>query len=437
MKRWLEQARAAVHVPAFVERRRVPLARARLSQACHADTAAPGQKQLLVDISVIARHDARTGIQRVVRAVLGQLLASAPAGYAVRPVAASRRRPYRYAAWEEAGVEADPTQDIAIRPGDIFLGLDLAAHIVPVHRHQLAGWKARGAALHFVIYDLLPLQHPEWFPARLVVAFRRWLRAVAVLADNAICISHVVESELIDLLEHRYGLPPGCVGTRVVPMGWDVASTQPSRGLPPDFDALLSRIRQHKTTLMVGTLEPRKGHAQILDAFEQLWHSGKDYNLVIVGRPGWKTDGLQARLRRHPQGGQHLFWLDNASDEALLALYDACDGVVNASYGEGFGLPMIEALGRGKSVLARDLPVFRHAVHSGVEYFSAQDPGELPRVIATWLEQTTTSTTQSVLAHRMPVWRDTVSALIAGFDAAGGESGGTGPVPEKQWLGAA
>lgn len=51
--------------------------------------------------------------------------------------------------------------------------------------------------------------------------------------------------------------------------------------------------------LSARTLEPRKGHAQVLDAFEQLWPLGVDANLVIVGKQGWMVDELVARLRSH------------------------------------------------------------------------------------------------------------------------------------------
>ncbi|MDK9719322.1 MAG: hypothetical protein OEL57_15680, partial [Trichlorobacter sp.] len=49
-----------------------------------------GKRQLLVDVSEIIKQDARTGIQRVVRGVLCNLMANPPEGYRVRPVFADR-----------------------------------------------------------------------------------------------------------------------------------------------------------------------------------------------------------------------------------------------------------------------------------------------------------------------------------------------------------
>jgi len=72
---------------------------------------------------------------------------------------------------------------------------------------------------------------------------------------------------------------------------------------------------------MDNTLESRKGHGHGLNAFEQLRQRGRDINLIIVGKPGWKTEALQQRLCTYPQIKANLYWMDNASDELLELLY--------------------------------------------------------------------------------------------------------------------
>ena len=75
-------------------------------------------------------------------------------------------------------------------------------------------------------------------------------------------------------------------------MGADVDNSAPTAGLPSNAGSTLNHFRARPTFLMVGTLEPRKGHVQTLDAFEQLWQSGDDINLVIVGKQGWMVEEL-------------------------------------------------------------------------------------------------------------------------------------------------
>jgi glycosyltransferase involved in cell wall biosynthesis len=124
-------------------------------------------------------------------------------------------------------------------------------------------------------------------------------------------------------------------------------------------------------SLMVGTLEPRKGHADVLAAFDELWRQGMDHRLVLVGRMGWQTEALRDTIRNHPEHGDKLQWFDDVGDLELEQIYQACEGVIIASHAEGFGLPLIEALGHLKPVLARDLPIFRIHEERGARYFPA------------------------------------------------------------------
>jgi glycosyltransferase involved in cell wall biosynthesis len=118
---------------------------------------------------------------------------------------------------------------------------------------------------------------------------------------------------------------------------------------------------------MVGTIEPRKGHAQTLAAFERLWSEEVDVNLTIVGKEGWNgSQGTEtvisdfiARLRAHSEYGRRLLWLRDISDEYLARVYAASTALIVASEGEGFGLPIIEAANYKLPVIARDIPVLR------------------------------------------------------------------------------
>lgn len=121
---------------------------------------------------------------------------------------------------------------------------------------------------------------------------------------------------------------------------------------------------------MVGTIEPRKGHRQVLDAMELLWAEGIRARLTILGRHGWMMEDFVARVRAHPEFGRRLVLDDTATDDQLRAAYGRSDCLVLASLGEGFGLPLVEAATHDLPVLARDLPVFREVAGDRVGYFS-------------------------------------------------------------------
>lgn len=132
-------------------------------------------------------------------------------------------------------------------------------------------------------------------------------------------------------------------------------------------------------------IEPRKGHSQTLAAFEQLWAEDVDINLVIVGKEGWMVEILIDKLRKHPELGKRLFWLEGISDEYLEKIYAASTCLIAASEGEGFGLPLIEAAQHKLPIIARDIPVFREVAGEHAFYFAGTEAEMLSSSIKQWL----------------------------------------------------
>jgi glycosyltransferase involved in cell wall biosynthesis len=374
------------------------------------DATAGAIPRLLVDVSAITRHDAQTGIQRVVRAVWSELQRRSGMGFEVLPVFATSAHGYCYAGLDflERDTCVLPAEPVRVRAGDKFLGLDLSAHLLPKYRRQLRGWRANGATIHLVVYDLLPHLRPAWFTPSAVSHFRKWLGIVAQETDQAICISNHVAAELRQLLS---GLEAGEVPKiGRLRMGADIAASVPSSGISSDLKQLLDHLRFRPAILMVGTVEPRKGYEAALAAFEHIWRDRptESPDLVMVGKAGWKTAELQRRLRSHPEFGRRLRWLDRTSDEGLCVLYDACRGLLVASRGEGWGLPLIEATMHRRYVLARDLPVFREHGLANISYFTDDSPEALGQRL---IELTAMGQTAAPLAD-LPNWSASVDGLL-------------------------
>jgi glycosyltransferase involved in cell wall biosynthesis len=336
--------------------------------------------RLLVDVSVIMRHDAATGIQRVVRSVWSQLAAVAPAGFDLVPVYSSRTRGYCYAPGDFLARRRKPDRvPVGVRPGDTFLGLDLAAHFLPAYADQLTAWRAAGASLHVVVYDLLPLARPDWFEQSTIRHFARWFDAVSSLADQALCISDTVAQDLrrrtIATAAHRR------LKVGRIQLSGDIAGSLPSDGVSAQVRATLERARARPAVLMIGTIEPRKGYERAIGAFEHLWATAGESapDLIIIGKRGWKTADLQQRIRTHPEHDRRLHWMECVSDEALTQFYEAAAAIFIASYDEGFGLPLVEAATHRRWALARDLPVFREQRLPNVLFFEDDSPQSLSR----------------------------------------------------------
>ena len=379
------------------------------------------RRQLLVDVSAIIQHDAQTGIQRVVRAVWSELSRHGNGEVDIVPVYATAGHGYCYAPFDflEGSLELR-RQPVIAGCGDMFLGLDLSAHLLSKYRSQLRAWQARGASIHLVVYDLLPLVRPEWFSRQTYAHFRRWFDVVRDDADQALCISDQVARELCEELATKGAVDRPIVGR--LHLGGDISASVPSPGVSDEARRLLDGLRFRPAILMVGTIEPRKGYEIALTAFEHLWRTRPNDapDLIIVGKRGWKTERLQQRIRSHPQNGRRLHWLDEVSDEALCGFYEGCRGVLMASRAEGFGLPLLEAAAHRRFILARDLPVFREQRLPNVLYFDDDRPVALGERLMELLRAGLRDTAPVI---DLPTWSDCVDRLLIDLEVVPG--GGT------------
>ena len=351
----------------------------------------PRRRQLLLDVSELVKHDVKSGIQRVVRSVLSCTLQNPPSGWQVEPVYASTEDDgYRYArrfTCRFLGIPEDWAVDEPVEAyqGDIFLGLDLQPSVVPRQAAVLEEWHRRGVGVHFVVYDLVPVLMPDVFPDGAKAGHHRWLETVSRF-DSAICISRAVADDL-----HTWLQLYGAKRERPFTLNWfhlggDTHNSVPTAGLPADSEQVLAALSKRPSFLSVSTLEPRKGHGQILSAFDILWANGVDANLVFVGKQGWMVEDLIDRLNNHPEFGKRLFWLAGISDQYLDMIYAASTCLIAASEGEGFGLPLIEAAQHKCPIIARNIPVFREVAGEHAHYFAnSKDPAVLAHAVDEWL----------------------------------------------------
>jgi glycosyltransferase involved in cell wall biosynthesis len=250
------------------------------------------------------------------------------------------------------------------------------------------------------------------FPAGAEKSHHAWLTVVAE-SDGCVCISKTVADELLDWFK-AYG------STRQRPfkidwfhLGADVENSRPSLGLPNEAGQVLDQLSTCPTFLTVGTIESRKGQAQTLAAFEQLWSQGIQVNLVIVGKQGWMVENLVEKLRNHPERSKRLFWLEGISDEYLEKVYAASTCLIAPSEGEGFGLPLIEAAQHKLPIIARDIPVFREVAGEYAYYFSGLKANDLEETIKKWLKLNEKE--QAPTSENLPwlTWEQSTKQLLA------------------------
>ena len=380
----------------------------------------PKLKQVFVDISELVQRDAKSGIQRVVRSVLQQLLNNPPTGYRIEPVyATTEQLGYLYARkfmCQFLEINDDSwavDTPIDYSAGDIYLGLDLQPVIIPHQASFLNKMHLDGVKVSFIVYDLLAITHSEYFQDNFYDVIQNWMETVR-FADQLICISRAVADEVIEWLkvyDQKRDLP---LAIDYFHLGADLASSVPSTGMPNNAKQTLQKLATAPTFLMVGTVEPRKGHGQVLKAFEQLWQEGFKANLVIVGKHGWKTEALAENIHRHKQLNKQLFWLEGISDEYLNNVYETSDCLIAASYGEGFGLPLIEAAQHNLPIIARDIPVFKEVAGVSAYYFADDNqPSTISSAIKQWLKLFEAGQHPTTQAMSWITWQQSTDQLLA------------------------
>ncbi|WP_182040614.1 MULTISPECIES: glycosyltransferase family 4 protein [Bombella] len=383
-----------------------------LSQSISKNKYLQGKKRIFVDVSVIIRDDAGTGIQRVVKEIANLLKLMDNSQWSVYFVCAFGKNPYRCVDWigSEERIVLPPFES---KGGDIFLGLDYSLDTVRRHRKQLEEFRQSGGRLWFLIHDILPIRFPKWFSRRMVVRYKIWLDVIVSLSEGFFCNSEYTKSELRNLIEDRYGL---CDRFRysVIDMGFsfkkDESILVPRERVNFSFD--------ENYIIMVGTIEPRKGHLDIIEAYSSYMRDfkrGNDFNLVLIGKKGWKVDNVISCLEKNELYNKKIFWFSDVKDGELDYFYRKCRGLIMASYDEGYGLPIVEALSYGKPVLARNIPVFRPHAKNGVVFFeNVTDKTVITESISIWLKDIEEG--KIVISKPERNWNDAVMTIVNEFD---------------------
>lgn len=263
---------------------------------------------------------------------------------------------------------------IEFRSGDVLFLCDASWNYPVWQAARLA--KRRGAKVVLLMYDLIPLRYPQFNFPLVPHIFRLWLHRTLECADAVVCISRATEDDLRSYgAEARITLP----FTTSFRLGSDLvraAATGEVRQQLRDFVP-----GPEPCFLAIGSFEPKKNYAFLLEVFERLWEQGEASRLLVIGRESAECESLIARVRRHPEQGARLLTLFDASDAEVAHAYACCRALVFPSLAEGFGLPLVEARTRGCPVIASDLPCFEELADEGVSIYRQGSHAQLEALL--------------------------------------------------------
>jgi glycosyltransferase involved in cell wall biosynthesis len=149
-------------------------------------------------------------------------------------------------------------------------------------------------------------------------------------------------------------------------------------GIDPISSRVSARAPDRPTFVTIGTIEGRKNHLLLLKVWSRLIDrlGSQAPQLLIIGQRGWEVEPVFKLLDNSEQLRGHVIEINRCSDDELAQHLITARALLFPSFVEGYGLPLIEAFGRGVPVIASDLPVFREIASDIPSYLSPSDePG--------------------------------------------------------------
>ena len=284
---------------------------------------------------------------------------------------------------------------LQIQKEDVILVADLVQSEKYVKK--LTELRSQGYNVYQIVFDILPLTHPQFFFDNDVVNFNAVAKSWKAYAKRVFAISKKVASE---------------VRTKLNISDVDYFYLGSDFKLLGDKKRINNLVFKDKSYfLVVGTIEPRKNHIQVLKTFFKIWEDGYSDKLVFIGRLGWKYDEILTFIRlAKSQYSDRFVWIQNASDGELENYYKNAKGVVCASFDEGFGLPVVEALSYSVNVICSDIEVFREIGGDLCNYFQLEsEDKEKDSLYNTILHSSKKS---GVDNYRPLSWNKAISALL-------------------------
>lgn len=249
----------------------------------------------------------------------------------------------------------------------------------------------RNARIAVLVHDTIPLDFPQYQRAETLRKFKHFLSRTSRYADLVICNSRATLRDCQRHLEAFGRIPDGIVA----PLGIETVTPDTSAEGPegPYF-------------ITVGTIEPRKNHALLLDIWDHFATEGRTGpQLLICGGRGWKNDAVFTRL---DAGNPLVQECPRLSDARIAALLQGSRGLLFPSLAEGYGLPPIEAAALGVPVLVSDIDIYRETLADIPIYLPSGDVYSWRKKIDQLNEQK-----PSPIAFVPPCWEEHFNLVLS------------------------
>lgn len=255
----------------------------------------------------------------------------------------------------------------------------------------------------FFVHDLLPLTHPEYYPPDTATIFYGYFQ---IIRRACRCGFNSEDTRQNYYYRLRRAKPNGGV---VLPLG---CNSLGPRMKTPECDRPL-------TFTVLGTIEPRKNHHLILEAFEPLLREIEGLNLVFIGKMGWVESGFAHKvssLAADENSGVRFYTAPG--DGEIRRHVEQSRATIYASTAEGYGLPAVESLWLGTPVIASTaIPSLKRLGGKGIHYVQPMDVANLRESVLAFVDDAyANGKTQEIMSLELPTWQSFTEDVLRWCD---------------------
>lgn len=381
-------------------------------------------KNIYIDVTSLTEVGFTTGIQRVVRSVLlelekkisDQLILLAYSSKNGCFVKVDQKRFFDfYSGKTNKKKHMLTTKKLNvedIKSNDIFFELDSVWNSTYKRSVLYPVLKQNGVKIVAYIYDIIPITNPEFCYEETVFHFMNYIGAVFQYADVMIASAQSTLNEVYKLMDK--------LGLKHIPGNYSWLGSDFCKKNEFHTNIIPEKVKRaadSKYILCVGTIEPRKNHKFLLDAFEQVLFE-KNINLIFAGKIGWNVEELAQRIQKSNYNNKQLFHFTGLEDAAIEYLYQNAMFLAFPTYNEGFGLPIVEALQRGTPVIASDIPVLREVGKDYCDYFEINNIKSFCDIVSMYLEDNEQylGLKEKIKSYKFFTWEETAVRIIRALE---------------------
>ncbi|UDL93385.1 glycosyltransferase [Lichenihabitans sp. PAMC28606] len=260
--------------------------------------------------------------------------------------------------------KADEFARLEPGPGDVVFAPAYWHDVDPSIYRKI---KKSGAKIVILVHDILPIVFEKFYPSPWRYQFRESVLQTTTYADALFCVSDYTKRSVAEFLTRQKRRLPMMMtaynGFEPLVSNEGMTMITSKIELSNSSNSTVTQLIRHKNPyIMVGSVEPKKGHLPTIRCFESMWAAGLDRSLVIIGRKGWMEQEITEAIETSIYYGDKLHWFSGLDDFDLADAYIHSHALIMSSVAEGFGIPMIEASFYGKPSIVFDTPIAREII---------------------------------------------------------------------------